>query len=59
MHEKVIGHGSEDPSGRCYKIRAKKTRQIITKQHMTATPISTDDYFRFKVIECNSTQKTI
>ena len=58
MHGTIIGYRSEDQNSRCNKIRVIKTGCIIirTKQHVTANPISTEDYIRIEVQKDNKQQ---
>ena len=51
----IIGHRSKDHNVVCYKIRVTKTgcAIIVTKQHMTATPISTEYYLRNEIMKGN------
>ena len=48
MQGAIIGNGSEEYDRIWYKSRVTKTGCIIarTKQHVTATPTSVEDYLR-------------
>ena len=57
MHRMIIGCGSDDHKGLCYKIRVMKTEHITkSKQHVTATSISLEDYLRNKLQKGNKQQ---